>query len=367
MMFFLAPVAVSFFVCVVLVALNARREHSPKVCLDTSAVQASHTKPTSRLGGLAVMAGMLSGGLLAYYYGEPLYLLLLVTAIPMFAMGVAEDVLRETSTIVRYLMAAFSALCAIAIIGVRITHADAVGLDWLLAFAPFAVLMTVFVVASFCHAFNLIDGLNGLASGTGILVAIGLAAIATKAGEQSLVTMCAITAFSILGFFIINFPAGRIFLGDGGAYIIGYMLTWIALILLHRAPEIAGWAMFLVFFWPLADTIFAIFRRRRRGVSLDTADRLHYHQLVLRGIEITILGRSKRDIANPIATSVMLPFIAVPIIAGVIFWDDPVLSFIALALFGAIFVTSYRIGVKAAKAFKRKPDIVGAAVISPAE
>ncbi|WP_425046109.1 glycosyltransferase family 4 protein [Primorskyibacter sp. S87] len=295
------------------------------------------------------MAGMLSGAFVAYLMDQPLFAILLLTSLPMFLTGLAEDLFRRVSSSARYAATAFSALIAVWILGIWITTADSYVLEWAFYFKATAVVVTLFVVASYCHAFNLIDGLNGLASGTGLLIAAGLAAIGAITGQQEIVTMSMITAASVAGFFVFNFPFGRIFLGDGGAYIIGYMLTWTALVLMHRVPETSTWAMFLIFFWPLADTLFAIFRRKSRGVSLDTPDRLHFHQLVLRALEIFFLGRNRRATANPLATSVMLPVISLPVIAGVVLWNNPLLSFLTLVVFGAAFVGAYRFGITMAR------------------
>lgn len=355
MLDFWVPLFASLIVSAVLVLTKSKHLKFTGAEDDTSAVQASHTVPTPRIGGVAIMAGMVVGALVSLLQGNSLYLVLLLTGVPMFLTGLGEDLFRHVSTKIRYLSTVVSAAIAVWATGIWITTADSYGLEWAFALPPLAILITLFVVASYCHAFNLIDGLNGLASGTGILIAVGLAGIAVQAEQQEIVAMCMITAVSIAGFFIFNFPFGRIFLGDGGAYIIGYMLTWIGLVILHLEPATSTWALFLVFFWPLADTLFAIYRRVSRGVSLDTADRLHFHQVVLRGLEIFFLGRNKRSTANPLATSVLLPVIAVPVFTGVYLWDNPLASFLALVFFGFAFVLSYRIGIRAAQVRLRRP------------
>ncbi|SHF37224.1 UDP-N-acetylmuramyl pentapeptide phosphotransferase/UDP-N-acetylglucosamine-1-phosphate transferase [Ruegeria intermedia] len=345
----------SFLVCTILVLTKNKHIRLTGSSDETAAVQASHVAPTPRIGGLAVMAGMTIGAAITFLQGQKIFMTLLMTALPMYLTGLAEDVIRHISTKLRYSATLLSALIVVWAMEIWITTADSFLLDWIFQFTPVAVLVTIFVVASYCHAFNLIDGLNGLASGTSLLISVGLAAIATFTGQSEIVTMSMITAFSVTGFFLFNYPFGRIFLGDAGAYIIGYMLTWTAIVTLHEAPETSAWAMLLLFFWPLADTLFAIYRRRRKGVSFDTADRLHFHQLVLRGLEIFFLGRDKRTTANPLATSVLLPFIAAPVAAGVTFWNEPVLSFVALCLFGGAFVGTYQLGLRAARARVRRP------------
>ena len=79
---------------------------------------------------------------------------------------------------------------------------------------------------------------------------------------------------------------------------------------------------FLYFFWPVADTGLAIWRRWKLGNPTDRPDRLHFHQLAMRFIEIRFLGRDKRNLANPLATVALIPFISIPQIFGVFFWND---------------------------------------------
>ncbi len=72
-------------------------------------------------------------------------------------------------------------------------------------------------------------------------------------------------------------------------------------------------------------------------------DRLHVHQLVMRALEIHVLGRRRRHIANPLSTVVMAPFIIAPAVAGVVFWNDSLSAFLALVAFITIFFASYSV------------------------
>ena len=116
----------------------------------------------------------------------------------------------------------------------------------------------------------------------------------------------------LLGFFVFNFPLGAIFLGDAGAYGLGHILSWLAISLMIRVPEVTPWAVLLIFFWPIADTFFAIYRRRIAGRPTDQPDRLHFHQLVMRALEITLTGRKLRRLTNPMSTVVMMPLFTAP-------------------------------------------------------
>ena len=161
---------------------------------------------------------------------------------------------------------------------------------------------------------------------------------------------------AVVGFLILNFPFGKIFLGDAGAYTLGHMLVWIAISILWSAPAVSPLAVLLIFFWPIADTLLAIARRLYLRKSITQPDRLHFHQFVMRAIEIILLGRRRRRAANPLATLLTLPFIGAPMAAGVLLQSDRGGAAAAIVAFACLFVATYRIGMWAAPRLRRTPD-----------
>jgi UDP-GlcNAc:undecaprenyl-phosphate GlcNAc-1-phosphate transferase len=320
---------------------------------DTAAVQAAHSNPTLRFGGVACFLAILFGSFTADA-GSSIALMLVVAGAPLFIVGLLEDFGIHMSPKKRLVAIAISVLCAIYIFQISINHVGVPGLDLLLSFSAFAVLFTVFAVSGVVNAFNLIDGINGLASYTAATVAISLSVIAFGMGHQDLQDVSILIMLSALGFFAVNYPLGRIFLGDAGAYFLGFILVCVALILCHRQPEISPFAILLVFFWPVADTCLAIWRRLRLSTPHDRPDRLHFHQLVMRFLEIRILGRNSRTRSNPIATLVLMPLIAAPQIVGVIFITDHLYAVFAVLIFSALFFGSYVFGMELAKRGHRR-------------
>jgi len=152
---------------------------------------------------------------------------------------------------------------------------------------------------------------------------------------------------------VFNYPTGMIFLGDAGAYSIGHILAWLAIFLVVRNQELSAVALLLVFFWPTADTIFSIYRRGLRKRSVTQPDRLHFHQFVMRAIELLWLGRERRHIANPLAAAIVMLLAAGPILAGVVFWNNTLAATLALAISSVVFVGSYVIGIRLAPRFRR--------------
>lgn len=345
------PAAVSFLVCLslvlmapVILKLFSRRE-------DLHAVQAAHTKPTLRIGGLGILAGVLAGTLLLS--ADAAFLsyasLILVSAIPLILGGFAEDLGFQVPPRLRLGAIAISALLCATFLPAVLTHIGVPVIDDILTLYPLALMFTIFAASGVTNAFNLIDGLNGLASFTAITTAVALSTLAMIADLTHLQNFYAMFSVVTFGFFVLNFPAGKLFLGDGGAYLLGHCLTWGGITLVIEVAGLSAFAILLIFFWPIADTALAIWRRLRLASPTDRPDRLHFHQLVMRFLEIRVLGRGRRRVANPLATLIITPLIVAPQACGLLFAFSHWAAILASVAFGVIFSATYIIGIRIAK------------------
>jgi len=106
----------------------------------------------------------------------------------------------------------------------------------------------VLILGGVAHATNLIYGLNGLAMGVCMLIAGRLAFLANAIGDTIILNISILLVCSIMGLFAFNFPFGKIFLGDAGAYTLGHVLIWLSILLVVRNSEISPYAILLIFF-----------------------------------------------------------------------------------------------------------------------
>ncbi len=156
----------------------------------------------------------------------------------------------------------------------------------MISFGDFAPVVTMLVLVGAINALNLIDGVDGLASTTGIILALSMAVVSVIYGRPDGQLIALILAGALSGFLIFNFPPARMFLGDSGSMLIGLMLGAIALkcSIKHYAAATllmptAIWAI------PLFDVLMAIVRRKLTGRSIYATDRGHLHHcLERRGI-----------------------------------------------------------------------------------
>ncbi len=349
---------VSFILCLIIIVSSgygfSRRGES-----DETAVQSAHSGFVPRVGGLAiylsilVLIPLLSFGFIplsvVFDLDAEQLTLLILSAAPVFSVGLAEDLGYDMTPKARLIASAFSSLIAILLFKVWLESLGILGVDTLLMFAPFGILFTIFATVGVVNAFNLIDGLNGLSSYVTVSVAGSLSIIAFKSGNTQISIFLILCVAAVLGFMALNFPLGKIFLGDGGAYVLGHLLVWSAIILINDAAEVSAFAILLVFFWPVADTGLAIWRRWKLGNPTDRPDRLHFHQLAMRFLEIRFFGRDRREIANPVATLILIPLITAPQVLGVLFWDDFRASVMSTAGMGLLFLITYLAGIAVAK------------------
>lgn len=321
---------------------------------DLNARQASHMRPTLRLGGGAIICGlwltMLAMGATATQTS------ILFATFPLFTVGLLEDLGKHQSPRRRLAAAAFSGLLVVWFSGIQIDRIGVPLLEPFMAYLPISVGLSIFVTVGLCHAFNLVDGLNGLSGSIALTSIAGFVGVLSLAGASDSSNLLLALAGAVVGFLLFNFPHGRIFLGDAGAYCIGFILAWTAVDLMAQLPQFSPWSALLIFFWPVADTLFTILRRLSQGSKIYHPDRLHFHQVVLRTLEITWVGRHNRTIANPLATVLMLPLFAVPVGLGVMFWNQNGRAGWSFVAAFVCYAVTYRALIKFAKAH-RSPRI----------
>ena len=321
---------------------------------DYRAKQASHVGEPLRFGGVAVFTGLVASVAISPAGDDKiLFLLILLSAVPVVLIGLLEDMGHPMSPRRRLLAAAVSATAAVALLGVWVPRADLPVFDWVMSFYIIAVGLTVLFSAGFCHAVNLIDGMNGLATVNVILSALGLAVIANLAGHPAIAMFALLVTTCLLGFLLLNWPSAMMFLGDAGAYGLGHLLTWVAVLLIARADEVAVPALILTLFWPLADVFHTIFRRLAANKAAFEPDRMHLHHKIRRLLDMVFFGYNARTKSNPMTTVLLAPFMAVPVVTGVLLYRQPDLAWVALLLYILAFAIAHRVLPRIARQFRK--------------
>ena len=312
-----ALVLLSFGVGVGCIYLSRRFGFGVDSAFGTSP-QKMHASPTSRLGGVGIFvafcvgylwlwahgggnewdssegfgAGVLSNLFSGVFstgseaWGESIFIALGLCLV--FVSGFLEDILGTLKPTLRLVIQ----ICGVGLmlfvpIGV-IQHLEP------LVFLPlyWGMAFSVFGIVGVCNAINIIDGLNGLASGVAMLALGAIAFVSRDSGgvvfDLSLLALC-----GVAGFWVLNFPFGRIFLGDGGAYFLGALIGILLGMLSNQG--VSAWFGLSVMIYPVWEVVFSILRRKLGGHKAMQPDGLHLHTLLY-----------KRLGSNPLASMILL-------------------------------------------------------------
>jgi UDP-N-acetylmuramyl pentapeptide phosphotransferase/UDP-N-acetylglucosamine-1-phosphate transferase len=296
------------------------------------AIQKFHLKPTPRVGGIAIYIALVAAWALAPAGPERnLLTTLLLAGVPALLVGLLEDVTKRVSVATRLTITMASGGLAAWMSGVALTRVDIPLADYLLSAWPVALLFTAFAVGGVANAINIIDGFHGLASGT-LLISLGaLATIALSVGDAPLALVAVLLAAAVAGFWLVNFPWGKLFLGDGGAYFSGFGLAWLSVELLARNESVSPWASVLVCGYPTIEVLYSVMRRRRLRQSPGTADRHHLHSLVATQVIQPRFPRLQPNLRNAAVSLVMWLCALVPVVPAVFFYSRPEILLPALA------------------------------------
>lgn len=314
-----------------------------------SAVQSAHDGSTPRIGGLglllalAVAAWWCESQVHSDFMGR-----LILSSLPLFAGGLFDDLGFEVRPVARLALAFMSAILMSALTGVWLTNLNIGFVNAALAIVPVGVFFTAFATAGASNAFNIIDGLNGLASGTGMIVSGVIAVIALSVGDTEIAASAFAMLAALSGFFIWNFPGGKLFLGDCGAYFAGFFLSWLAVLVVERNESVSPWAILVVFAYPITETVFTIVRRKlKRQSTLNAPDQEHMHSMVFKFWRVSRFGEMSLVKRNSISALVMLVPSIICAYAGVkLCWSSGWSQVAYLVFFGVytlVYLTLIRI------------------------
>jgi UDP-N-acetylmuramyl pentapeptide phosphotransferase/UDP-N-acetylglucosamine-1-phosphate transferase len=324
---------------------------------DMEGVQKFHTTAVPRIGGAGIFAGLFLT-LLVMHFFLPLFnserdlskaALLLVSGFPAFFGGIIEDVTKRVSVKARLCTSVLSALLASWLLGATVDELNIWGVDTLLGWAPFALAVSTVVVAGGINAVNIIDGFNGLASSTVILMLAALGAVALNVNDMLVAELAMLGLGTAVGFLIVNYPSGRIFLGDGGAYLLGFWVAEVAVLLLVRNSAVNAWQILSICAYPIIEVLYSIYRRKFvRQSDPGAPDGLHLHTLVYRRVVSRFFSADARRPwkRNAAVVCIIFPCVAVFAACGALFGQTVLngilLVFLQLVFYVAIYARVVR-------------------------
>ncbi|HVT34438.1 MAG TPA: glycosyltransferase [Nevskiaceae bacterium] len=316
---------------------------------ELAGVQKMHRHRVSRLGGVPIFLAFLSSLLFLSWTSGNFKVgtaFLVVCMLPAFGFGLVEDLTRRVGATERLIAAMISGALGWWLFSAGLVRIGWEGADIFLETHPWAVLvMTVMAASGSAHGVNIIDGCNGL-SGFFIMSALAALMVVAAGARDMFVFQCALLALaSTAGFFAWNFPNGRIFLGDSGAYMMGFLIAQLAMILFTRHPEVSPWCAMLIMAYPAWETLFSMYRRSRHGLrQLGKPDARHLHHLVYRRIlkwAPESAPQRVRDFRSAFTSVLVWPLMLLCMMPAAMFWYDTKKLFLLCWLFALTYTAMY--------------------------
>lgn len=270
--------AVSYALCFLI--YKTRFFHAKYTSDHLIKVQKMHLGITPRIGGLGIYIALLFANFISPLTTNSILNTVIVFGALVFFIGIYEDIAKNISAKIRLTLIFFASFIFC------YTKCDSAFELFILDknhFLIFKFLLAILISLFICglaNAVNIIDGLNGLASSYVIISLICVALMANSCGDLEVFMACSFVSVAYFGFFLINWPRGYIFLGDGGAYFGGFALSLLIIMLIQRNPSISPFSAILICIYPMTETIFSIWRRLLSGQSPLKADNMHLHTIL---------------------------------------------------------------------------------------
>lgn len=342
---------VSFTVSIVIALMLIRHAYKSKgfgIDVVNSGPQKFHTRPTPRIGGIAIFAGFLAGLSIMITKGVDIKFLgfIVLSSFPVFIGGLAEDITKKVDASKRLMLTFCGATIGYFLLDIKLTRFDIPFIDELFKFDIFSFILTLIAISGVTNAMNIIDGYNGLSGMIAFMIFVSLGYVSFMVGDLLLLRINVVMAGAIIGFLIWNYPRGLIFAGDGGAYFMGFVIASVSVLLVNRQPEVSPWFPFLLVMYPVWETLFSIYRRKfLKGSKVGIPDAMHLHQLIYKRLLCWLTSSNKTrhiTIRNSMVSPYLWAFSLLSMVPAVLFWRHSVILAFFVFVFIIIYIWLYR-------------------------
>ncbi len=306
-----------------------------------------HDFKNLRIGGFSIIIVLFIACILFYLLDNTLYqsifFKLLAASIPTFCFGFWDDISEGIDPYLRIIGSLLSSIIALLLFKSINEFLHLSNINNLFIYLLLSSLLILYIVGMI-HSYNLIDGLNGLAIMVGISSLSSILFIAIQLNDFELIFASSIILSCLLGFFLLNYPFGKIFLGDGGAYFLGFSISILSILLASRNDRVSFFYPLLINIYPFVETIFTIWRRAfRRRKSIFKADRLHLHSIIYKNIKNKKFFTFFKKLPSNSKSSPILWLInLIPVIISTCYNDNGFIIFLGCFLYIFIYLYLYK-------------------------
>ncbi len=296
--------------------------------------QRLHQDEVPRIGGLIIYVFLIITVFVAF--DSELLNIILMSAIPIILIGAKEDLFHNTSPRLRLIFMIVSASLFIYLLPTSLPEIDFPLLNQVLSFPILKEIFFIFSIIVIINGNNLIDGVNGNMALTNIVQLFVLAFLALTVNDGHLAEICLIFMLPLIIFLMFNFPFGKIFSGDAGAYFYGFAVSGTVIYLFGKHDQLLSWTAVLILVYPSIELLFSFVRKKIfENNSPFKPDAKHLHSLIFRSFSKRLKLRN-----NSFVTVLLLPFILAPVLIK-FFYNNIFSIAVTLITFSLIYVTMY--------------------------
>lgn len=262
---------------------------------------------------------------------------ILISALPMVLIGSKEDLFHNTSPKLRLIMMTISAGLFMYLLPTNLPEIDFPVINQILSIGFMKEIFFIFSILVIINGNNLIDGVNGNLAFTNIIQLISVGLLAFMVGDDVIVQLSCLLLLPLIVFTLFNFPFGKIFCGDAGAYFYGFAISASVIYLFGTYDELLSWNAILILIYPSIELLFSFIRKKFfENKSAFTADAKHLHSLIYRYMN----KQNSKSNNNSAVILYLLPLIVASPLTYFLYEDIFAILFVVLILF-ALYTMMY--------------------------
>ena len=304
-------------------------------------IQRVHENEVPRLGGFFILFFLIASSF--FTFKSDLLIIILLSSIPLFSVAFVEDLLQLGKPIYRLMAIIISIILFFILSRIDLPHIDPAAFNLLLDIGPLRYLFFIFSVTVIVNGINLNDGMNGLATLTVLFQFLSLFYLALTFNDNDFMMMVSLCIIPIFIFLLFNFPFGKLFLGDSGAYLLAFISALLTLVLFSRHPSIFSWTAILILFYPSMELLFSFIRKKIfYKMSPFSPDDQHLHTLIYKYLLNIKFGKK---VANNLTTCILSPLYILPFIF-IYFFSNEIMIILSILFLSLLYLCYYGVFYK---------------------
>lgn len=289
--------------------------------------QRLHQDEVPRIGGLIIYVFLSVTAIFAF--DSHLLNVILMSAIPIIFIGAKEDLFHNTSPKLRLIFMIVSASLIIYVLPTNLPEIDFPFINQVLSFSILKEIFFIFSILVIINGNNFIDGVNGNMALTNIVQLFVLSLLSLTLNDRNVVEVCLILLIPLVIFFVFNFPFGKIFSGDAGAYFYGFAVSAIIIYLFGKYDQLLSWCAVLILIYPSIELLFSFIRKKFfEKISPFSPDTNHLHSFIF-----SYLNKKFKLFNNSFVIVFLLPLVLAPFLAFLFFANILSIIFIIFIIF----------------------------------